>query len=327
MKFLAEYVMRGRFQAITAVVGFAGLSLILQPLSLLSGAALALVTLRVGPGAGFFIMAVATAIVGALTAWAADSPYLSLAFAVGLWLPVWILAVVLRATINLPLTLLVGTGLSLGGVLLLYLWLGNPTVLWEQVLDRLFSEAGMSTQMEQLRGELARSLTSLFAVFWFINAVGALLLGRWWQAMLYNPGGFKKEFLALHLSRWPAWVTVALSVWAMVADGGVGTLPTDLAVVSLLPFAVAGISLVHAWVEYKNASGWWLVPIYVLALVMLPQVLFTMALVGLSDSWVDWRRRWGGGPPAAPPPGREDGERLPPPEEKRDERDAPRVVA
>jgi len=324
VKWLAEYVMRGRAQAVLVTVAFAVLSILIQPLVYLSGGAVALVTLRLGAGAGLFVFAAASAVVFALASLSMGHAAYALAFIVGVWAPVWVLAIVLRVTINLPVTVLTGGGLALAAVLGMHAVFGDPAQFWMQVLDRLLTGAEASG-LAEFKDMLARSMTAMLAMAWLFGAYISLLMGRWWQAMLYNPGGFKEEFLALHIGKWPAWGVVALSIWAMVDKGNMGSLPTDLAVVSLVPFALAGVSLIHAWVEYKNRSAWWLLPVYLLALFLLPQVVFTLALVGLSDSWVDWRSRWRGGEALPPrPPANEDEGRpdaLPPRDEGRPEED------
>lgn len=320
MKWLAGFVMRGRAQAVLVTVVFAVLSILIQPLVYLSGAAVALVTLRLGAGPGLFVTAAASAVVAVLAALSIGNPAYALAFVVGVWAPVWVLAIVLRATINLPVTVLTGAGLALAAVLGMHAIFGDPAQFWMQVLDVFLKDAQMAG-MAEFKDMLARSMTAMLAMAWLFGMYISLLMGRWWQAMLYNPGGFKEEFLALHIGKLPAWGVVALSIWAMVDKGDMGSLPTDLAVVALAPFSLAGVSFIHAWVEYKNYSAWWLLLLYLPALFMLPQVVFTLALVGLSDSWVDWRSRWRRKEPLpARPAANEDegpGEALPPGGEER----------
>ena len=68
-------------------------------------------------------------------------------------------------------------------------------------------------------------------------------------------------------------------------------------------FGLQGIALAHYAVKRRNASSAWLVGGYV-ALAIMPQpsaaVALALALVGLSDTWLDYRRRFGkgGGLPA-----------------------------
>ena len=47
---------------------------------------------------------------------------------------------------------------------------------------------------------LSRWMTGAFAASLYVQFLLALLLGRWWQAVLYNPGGFGAEFRGLRLS-------------------------------------------------------------------------------------------------------------------------------
>lgn len=327
MNWLAGLVMRGRAPAVLVTVVFAVLSIIVQPLVYLSGAAVALVTLRLGAGPGLFVTVAASAVVFVLAGLSVGNPAYALAFVVGVWAPVWVLAIVLRATINLPTTVLTGAGLALAAVLGMHAVFGDPAQFWMQVLDVFLKDADLGGQLTELKEVLARSMTAMLAMAWLFGVYISLLLGRWWQAMLYNPGGFKTEFLGLHIGKWPAWGVVALSLWAMVDKGEMGSLPTDLAVVSLAPFALVGVSLMHAWVEYKERSVWWLLPVYLLALFLLPQVIFSLALLGLSDGWVDWRSRWQGrGSLPSRPAANEDegrGEALPPGDEGRPRGDEP----
>jgi hypothetical protein len=97
MKALAEFAMRGRFQALLITVIGAG-SLLFSPIS---AAVLALVTLRKGAGEGAWLLFWALLPAGSLVYLYGDSGPLSLLLAV------MVLALVLRNTVNLPLAVLV----------------------------------------------------------------------------------------------------------------------------------------------------------------------------------------------------------------------------
>ncbi len=96
MKALAQFVMRGRFQALLVTVVGAG-SLLFSPIS---AAALALVTLRKGAGEGAWLLFWALLPAGSLVYLYGDSGPLSLLVSTA------VLAWVLRATVNLPLAVL-----------------------------------------------------------------------------------------------------------------------------------------------------------------------------------------------------------------------------
>ena len=61
-------------------------------------------------------------------------------------------------------------------------------------------------------------------------------------------------------------------------------------------FGLQGVALVHYLVKRRNASVAWLAGLYV-ALAIIPQpasgVVLGLALAGLSDTWVDYRKRFG----------------------------------
>ena len=102
MKGLAEFVMRGRLQALLVIVAGAGSLLFCW----ISAAALALVTLRkgAGPGAWLFMWALLPA--GTLLYVYGDSG--PLALLVGTWF--W--RMVLRTTVSLPLAVLAECGVG-----------------------------------------------------------------------------------------------------------------------------------------------------------------------------------------------------------------------
>src|SRR5690606_5940192 len=111
-------------------------------------------------------------------------------------------------------------------------------------------------------------------------------LARWWQAMLYNPGGFREEF---HRLRLPPLLAAGL-----IAAGIVATLPGPdyrlWAALFAVRFTVAGFALVHG---VAGLNGWGRGPLVALYLCWL---LFGWAkamllLAALVDSWVDIRRR------------------------------------
>ena len=102
MRFLASFAMRGRAQAVVATVVLAVVSLPVPPLSVLSSAVIALVTLRRGQVEGLVVGGLAGLVSGLLAYLAAADPLPALAFVLLLWLPVLVVALVLRITRSLP---------------------------------------------------------------------------------------------------------------------------------------------------------------------------------------------------------------------------------
>jgi hypothetical protein len=121
-----------------------------------------------------------------------------------------------------------------------------------------------------------------------MSGFAGLVLARYWQAALYNPEGFGREFQQLRLS--PA---IAL---ALVALGVLLTLPGPdyrmwLALAGM-PFAIAGVALVHGMAALKGWGRGPLVTMYVAWFFLLGPITATLFLLALIDSWVDFRGRF-----------------------------------
>jgi uncharacterized protein YybS (DUF2232 family) len=63
-----------------------------------------------------------------------------------------------------------------------------------------------------------------------------------------------------------------------------------LLVLSVL-FVVLGLSILHRVLAARPNHRFWLAGIYVL-MMFVPQMLLPMALLGITDIWMDWRSRW-----------------------------------
>lgn len=296
MRALASFIMRGRMQAVLAAVLLSGLSLLLPPLLYLSGGTLALVGLRKGVAQGAEVMLLAGLALSALTWLAVGSPLPGLVFMGLVWLPVLFLAAVLRQTISLGFTLGLACTLGLLAVLAGFLILGDPTVWWqehfEQLLRPTLEQFEMAPEeMESFIVRVAMLMTGIFAVAIVLNALFGLLVGRWWQSMLYNPGGFREEFHGLRLPKPLAWLTVLVLLAALAAEGGIGQLAGNLVIVLLFFNLLQGLAVAHAIVAGRGWNVGWLVVLYLL-LLFVPQVMVLLILLGLSDSWLDFRKRF-----------------------------------
>ncbi len=299
MKGLAKFAMQGRVQAALLVAGFAVLAAIFPPFIVLSGATLALVTLRKGLAEGALLAAIGTAAGGALAWFVVGSPQWVLVSLLVHWVPVWLVAAVLRATVSLSQALLVLAGLGLAGVMVVYAALGDPTLWWtsmmEQVLPILLEQMQaevapevMAQQIQLLAPKLTGVVVSQFVVLVLIS----LLLGRWWQAGLYNPGGFGTEFRRLRFGR-PAAIAV-LAAFAIAVFAQLGLVVNLMLAVGLVT-SLFGLSIVHSLVVDGGWGRAWLFVVYLLlGLLMYPMVTF-LSVLGAADEWLNVRRRFGKG--------------------------------
>lgn len=283
MRALADFVMRGRLQATFAVVIAAALPMLFW----VSAAAGSLVLLRRGLNDALGI--VVWALLPTLLWWYFGEPRPLLVLFGTL-----VLAVVLRASVS-------WTRVLLASVLL--------GVLYGVIIDAVFGEtvkrnaAELLELMPQMLGEayqqmsadeqarvgnlLTPVLTGLMAALLQLLSLLSLLLGRYWQALLYNPGGFAREFRAVRL---PAPIAVALLVGIFLLPG----LGIELAMLTPLcsvPLAFAGVALLHGLVAQQRLGRFWLVGLYVSLLLFMQLVYPLLVVLAVVDSLFDFRGR------------------------------------
>lgn len=295
---LANYIMRGRMQAVLVVSSLAVLALLIPPLGILSAAAVTLVTLRLGSYQGALVAVAATLASGVLAWLVLRAPMFGPTALVSLWVPAWMLALVIRRTVSLPLTVLAAVSAAALVTAVAYMSLGDPVEYWLSLLREILLEPLRESELKPNEAELekvlklvARIMTGALAAAGLLNALLALLIGRWWQALLYNPGGFGDEFRALRLPKVFAVVSIAVLALAMSGAGGAG-LAVNLLPVLLVAWILAGLGLAHGWVAARGMSGGWLIVMYVLLLFLLPQLFMPLLIVmAVLDTWLDFRGR------------------------------------
>lgn len=300
MRRLATYVMGGYLPAIGVVAFAALIALILQPLTLVfayvSGGALALVTLRRGGQSGALVMAGAVGLIGALA---------TLVFGNGLplavanlvyWLPVWLLAIVLRQTIRLDRALHAALVFGLTLIVAAYALVGDPTAWWQRHLSELFAlianEGG--PDFTEQAAILAPWMTGLVVAGLVLGVLISLLLGRWWQAMLYNPGGFGDEFRQLRLGQQVALLAIGLLLIRVSLPGLGSAIAGDGLLVIGVGLLLQGLAVLHALVYQRKRHVGWLIGLYVVLLLGTFQVAPLIALLGLLDNWFRFRERAAG---------------------------------
>jgi len=295
MILLARFIMAGPSQAALVAAVTAILALKLPPLAWLSGGVIALIVLHLGPRRGMQLVGFSGLAVMGLGWIVIGTPVLAFSMIMLLWMPVWLAAVVLYRTVSLALALQLITAMAMLFVLVFQL-------IYPDLLLALSQEfAGMIQPMidqqptEQARQDLVAALDTvlpllpgLLAMSLMIGAVLSLLLGRWWQSALYNPGGLSKEFNELRLGKAPAAVSVVLLVVAMLTGS---QLVTMLMLVILALYLMQGLAMIHGLLALKQANKFWLVGLYFIIFIMPQLVILPVAVVGLTDAWVDYRQR------------------------------------
>lgn len=296
MRALAGFIMRGRSAAALVAAAAAALFWLFPPFLVASGAVVALATLRRGAAEGGLLMLLAGLGAVALSGLALGTPWPMLKVLLACWLPLWLLALILRATVSLTRTVQVAAAMALLGVVGFYLLLGDPAVWWSAILANWRQEL---TTLALQQGTDPATLGQLLGLLegWAPYLPGqtvsaallfvllALFLGRWWQALLFNPGGFGGEARELRLGQPLALLALSLFAGALLSDWP----PLiNLALVLGTLYTVQGVALVHALVAKLHLSPAWLLLFYLLLLPFLSQLVMALGLV---DAWADFRTR------------------------------------
>ncbi|HJN95350.1 MAG TPA: hypothetical protein QGF41_06555 [Gammaproteobacteria bacterium] len=278
MRGLAKFVMNGRKQAILAVVllGLVPLVYFLNPV------VVGLVMLRKGTQEAGIVFAWAVLSIGAHAVIGDFIPLIMLCGISGL---AWIL----RKTESWEFTLL--AAIAIGLAVEVYLRL-QPLVL-----DVLFLQMELYLETNNLQGlqlggegvqreDFRESLTSFLGAMYMFVAIMLLMLARWMQASLYNPGGFQQEFHALRIEQKVAMILLGLMLLASFQV----LIPQTWILYLILPLLFSGMALIHALAAKKQLSSLWLAALY--AVLMLPVVVNMVVLLALVDSWYNFRKRF-----------------------------------
>ncbi|SFB04748.1 hypothetical protein [Azotobacter beijerinckii] len=281
MRALAEFIMRGRMQASFVVVSTAALPLLFW----LSAAAGSLVLLRRGLHDAFGI--VALALLPAAVWWYFGEPRTLL-----LLLGTLGLAQLLRACVSWRLVLMGSVPVGLAYALVLGEVFRAPIEAMAGELQKLMPqvlESGPLSADEQthLGALLVPVLTGLLAALLQIVSLLALILGRYWQSLLYNPGGFASEFRVLRLP-FP-WALALLA--GMLLGPNLGPQLAMLTPLCSVPLVFAGVALVHGLVAQGRLGRFWLVGLYVTLLLFMQLIYPLLMVLAIVDSLIDFRAR------------------------------------
>lgn len=275
MRWLAEYVMLGRRQAVIIVLlcGFFPL------LYFFSAATVALVVMRKGRNEGLLVLLWSLLPAGLL--WAMGDT--SLVF---LLLGTYVAAIVLRQTFSWQLVILLATVIGLLTQFSLLLQPAYQAQLEAMVNDGLQAQLNQGGSTEYTAEQIVDLLLSFYGAYHAFMVVICMMIGRWWQAMLYNPGGFRQEFHNLRFDP-----RVMVFMLGLILAGLLDIPPLDgwLPLFCVAPM-FAGLAVAHYTVAVKKLGASWLVLCYITLLMMWPAII----LLGLADSVLDLRKRMQG---------------------------------
>ena len=293
MLFLASFILKGQSQAALVAASMAILGLAIPPAAWISAAAIVLVTLVNGPKSGLITTALSLLGAGIFAFLIFASPEVAVVFVLLAWLPAWLIAAILRQTVSLAYSLQVLTVMSLLAVVMVYALVPDIGELWREPLDFMVkqlaeqSEEFTLAELKQTEDWVIKFLPGLFASSIMFGTMLSLFLGRWWQAVFYNPGGFGKEFRSLNLGKVSALCAIAIMLLAMVTGS---VFAVAMVAVVFVLYSMQALSLLHAAIKIRQVNAAWLFFTYVI-MFFIPQVMLLLMVASFADPWLDIRRR------------------------------------
>ncbi|MBU2570433.1 MAG: hypothetical protein KJ725_10470 [Gammaproteobacteria bacterium] len=297
MKFLAEYIMRGRMQAIMVASTLALISLIIPPVSIVSSATVALVTLRRGAYEGLWVLLFASAAAAALGLLVLGGYQFALLYGLVMWSPIWIISIVLREGRHLSLAVEIAILLGAFGVLGFYLYQSSPSEFWLPMLEQMIKPMMASSpdvpvdNIEQSVHAMAHYMTGVVAAGTIFSLLFGLFLGRWWQSILYNPGGFRAEYLSLSTHPRLAIGSIIVIAIAWFDSGIFSEVAWNITILLFVLYTFIGAAVLHLMLS-RLSSGRFLVPMFYVTLLIIPHVMFPVAGIGLADAWLNLRNKF-----------------------------------
>ena len=186
--------------------------------------------------------------------------------------------------------------ISMLAVVMIYALYPDFGEYWREPLDIMVKQLAEQSddfalaELQKTEDWVIAFLPGLFASSLMFGTMISLFLGRWWQAVFYNPGGFAKEFQSLNLGKISALAAMALMLMAVLVDS---VFALALVTVVFVLYGMQALSLLHAMIRIRQLNAAWLFAVY-LVMFFVPHFVLLLILASFADPWLDIRQRLGG---------------------------------
>jgi hypothetical protein len=267
MRALAELITSGRTQA--AIVGFFG-----NIIPLVSPAAVSLVTLTKGLSEGALLsLYAATPLM--IMIYASDANTVVTMLSIFTVVCVLLVSSIMRLRSSWSEALFFITVFSVISTVFTSIFFNSSLIALENIISDFFENNQHNNDFTLDRNFLLGIASYIIA----LTSIASLILGRWWQAMLFNPGGFKLEFHQLRFSSsFSVIILMGMFACEFFLDGH-----TSWFSLLSLPLMLGGIALLHFSVNLFQLGSFWLVGFY-LALLLLSPTSIILVGIGFFDS-------------------------------------------
>lgn len=272
-----------------AVLGLA-VTLLLPAPQLTSGVILALLVLAHGTKLGLIEMLIAATVLITVSLLFGVSIASLAGLMAATWVPVFLLALLLLRSRSLALTMQVSVIAAALTMLGFYAVVDDTTAFWQpyiEMMAELVKQNNLQLNTELLTAEVMT--VSAVLAFWVLYVTGLLLGYAIYQRLPEERPNFG-QFRDLSFGRVIAFVVALTSLLAFLID--VAWLQ-NLAFILFVVFWMQGLAIVH----WLHAQGQLPVAAVIAVYALMPflQVLLmtVLAVVGYTDAWFGFRRRFG----------------------------------
>lgn len=290
---IGDFLLAQERNAIIVALVLILLPLLKIPLGSLAVIIVAFVTLARGPKAGFWVLV-----------WIA-LPAISLLFlqqiggfdALLLYgVLAWAAATILRRYTSWSLVLEAGTLVGLVVIVALHIIVPDLQQWWVSVINDTIKEliklnvwALPADETKLLVNRMAPLATGVAAFRMLSWSLILTLLARWWFTAIYQPGTLRRELLSIRAG----YTTIAVAAVVIVGSLFRVNVFLDILPLLALPFAAAGLSLLHFLASKNRALLVPLILVYIgfLFLPLFAIIILTLVVLGLTDSLANFRKR------------------------------------
>lgn len=215
----------------------------------------------------------------------------------------WVLAIVLLRVSNWSFTLELAALIGILAITMIHLfypdiqnWWGKQLTTYfanlANVVDKASSQSGVPVSVTDIQQQTIAAgklyATGFVTVSVLFNALLQLVVARWWQAAMFNPGGLRKELYQIRLGHIAGLIFVVGIVAAYIGND----MALDMMPVLYTIFFVAGLSLFHS-LAASTKKGWmWLLLIYAGIIWLFPLSIIVVSIIALFDTGIDFRKRF-----------------------------------
>lgn len=294
---IAEFAVKGRWQTASMAALLSMAAMFFPPLNYLASGVIALTTLRMGPKEGVRVLLATLLTFGLLAGIVMGQIWMAGLVLLSVWLPVFLVTLALGYTRSLSLAVLAATGLGGLVIIAMYVMVPDQTLFWMEMIGPVLQ--GLSEQenwpydsaaTDNIVNSLSGMMTGFVAAGVSFNALVGVLIGRAWQAQLFNAGAFGSEFRQLQMGKPLALLTTVLMLLTATSIGNNLPILMDALPVLLLAMTLQGLAIVHAIVKARNMGTAWLVVMYIMLVVLSGQMLIILAGLGVLDQWFNFRQ-------------------------------------